>query len=158
MKKNVFILLLAVMMVTFFSCKKDSSDNNTDDTTASFSLKFQGTTWTGSTFAATHLTVNNTTQISAYKSGTSDQIVLAFSGSGTGTYTFNDNNMGSAVVGTLTCSSLFSDTPVGSIVITKYDDSKKLISGTFSFDGQSLYGTVYHITDGKFVNIPLIIN
>ena len=157
MKKNVFILLFAVMMVTFFSCKKSSSDDTTD-TTASFSLKFQGTTWTGTSYTAAHLTFNNTTQITAYKSGTSDQIVVAFTGSATGTYTFNDNNLGSAVIGSITFSSLFSDIPVGSIVVTKYDVSKKLISGTFVFDGQSFGGTVYHITEGKFNNIPLTVN
>jgi len=156
MKKNVFILLLAVMMITFFSCKKDSADDTT--TTAGFSLKFQGATWTGSTYTATHLSVTSTTQINAYKSGTSDQIVLAFTGSGTGTYTFNDNNMGSAVIGSYSFSSIFSDTPVGSIVITKYDTSKKLISGTFTFDGQTFGGTIYHITEGKFDNTPLTVN
>jgi hypothetical protein len=154
MKKNVFILLLAVMMVTFFSCKKDSSE---ESTTPGFSLMFQGATWTGSTYTATHLTVNNSTQITAYKSGTTDQIVLAFTGSGTGTYIFNDNNMGSAVIGSFTFSSIFSDPPVGSIVVTKYDVSQKLISGTFSFDGQSFGGTVYHVTDGKFTNVPLTV-
>jgi hypothetical protein len=157
MKKNVFLLLLAVMMVTFFSCKKDSSDATTD-TTPGFSLKFQGTTWTGSSYNATHLTYNNVTQINAYKTGTSDQIVVAFTGAATGTYTLNDNNIGTAVIGSYSFSSLFSDIPVGSIVITKYDVSKKLISGTFTFDGESFGGSVYHITDGKFDNIPLTVN
>jgi hypothetical protein len=154
MKKNLFILLLAVMMFTFLSCSKDSSD---DTTTPGFSLKFQGNTWTGTTYTATHITFNNTTQITAYKSGTSDQVVIAFTGSGTGTYPFNDSNMGSAIIGTYTFSSVFSDTPVGSIVITKYDASKKLVSGTFSFEGQSYAGTVYQITDGKFDNVPLTV-
>ena len=157
MKKNVFVLLLAIMMVTFLSCKKDSSDTTTDDTTVGFSLKFQGNTWTGSTYTAAHVTATNQTQITAYKSGTSDQVVVGFTGSGTGTYNINDNNMGSAVIGSATFSSLFSDPPVGSIVITKYDVSKKLISGTFTFDGQSYGGTVYHITDGKFSNVPLTV-
>ncbi len=158
MKKNVIILLLAVMTVTFFSCKKKSSDDTTDSTTAGFSLKFQGSTWTGSTYTAIHLNVMNTTQITAYKSGTSVQIVLAFTGAATGTYTFDDNNMGTAVIGNYSFTSIFSDTPVGSIVVTKYDVSKKLISGTFSFDGQTYGGTVYHITEGKFDNVLLTVN
>ena len=127
MKKNVFILMLAVMMVTSFGCKKDSSDATADSTAPGFLLKVQGTTWTGSTYAATHFAFNNSTQITANKSGTSDQIILAFTGSGTGTYTFNDYNLGSAVIGSVSYTSLFSDIPVGSIVITKYDASKKLI-------------------------------
>ena len=158
MKKNVFVLLLAAMMVTFFSCKKDSSDANTDSTASGFSVKIQGTSWTGSTYVAAHLTFNNTTQITAYKSGSSDQVVIAFTGAATGTYTFNNSNLGSAVIGSVAYSSLFSDTPVGSIVVTQYDVSKKLVSGTFSFDGQSLAGTVYHFTEGKFTNIPLTVN
>jgi hypothetical protein len=154
MKKNVFILLLAVLIVTCFSCKKDSSE---DSTTPGFSLTFQGATWTGSSYTATHLTATNSTQITAYKSGTADQIVVAYTGSATGTYTFNDSNMGSAVIGSITFSSIFSDPPVGSIVVTKYDVSKKLISGTFTFDGQTFGGTVYHITNGKFDNVPLTV-
>jgi hypothetical protein len=158
MKKNVFPFLLAIMMVTFFSCKKDSSDPTPDSITPGFSAKVQGTTWTGTTYAAAHFGFNNVTQITANKSGTSDQIVLAFTGSATGTYTFSDTNLGSAVIGSVAYTSLFSDIPVGSIVITKYDDSKKLISGTFSFDGESFDGIVFHFTEGKFTNIPLTVN
>jgi hypothetical protein len=136
--------------------KKDR--NETEATTPGFSLKVQGTTWTGSTYAAVHLAFNNVTQVTAYKSGTSDQIVVAFTGASTGTYAFNDNNLGSAVIGSVAYSSLFSDIPVGSIVITKYDVTNKLISGTFSFDGESFGGTVYHFTEGKFNNVPLTVN
>jgi hypothetical protein len=157
MKTKVYVLLLAVMMATFVSCKKDSS-STTESTTPGFSLKFQGTTWTGTTYTAVHFAFNNTTQISAVKSGTSDQIVLAFTGSAAGTYTFDDYNMGSAVIGTITFSSLFSDIPVGSIVVTKYDASKRLISGTFTFNGATFAGTVYQITEGKFTNVPLTVN
>ena len=146
MKKNVFSLTLVIMMVIFFSCKKDSTDATTDSTASSFSVKVQGTTWTGSIYAAVHFAFNNTTQITASKSGTSDQVVIAFTGSGTGTYTFGDSNLGSAVIGSVAYSSLFSDIPVGSIVVTKYDASKKLVSGTFSFDAASFSGTIYHFT------------
>jgi hypothetical protein len=154
MKKPALISILLVILVFTISCKKDDDAG----TKSSYSAKVEGTVWNAVTIAAIHSTGGNTTTISASGSAPSEQIVIYYKGSGTGTFEFNDDNMGSVVVGNYVFSSMFSSTPVGQIKITKYDEGNKLISGTFSFDGEDIYENVYHVTEGKFENVSLIVN
>ena len=140
-------------LIIYFSCKKDSGST----ANPTFSAKVQGTLWKGATIAALHSTGGNTTQIIAAGTYPSEQISLIYIGSGKGTFTFNDQNMGSAVVGSYTFSSMFSDSPEGTITITQYDVNGKKISGTFSFKGDDIDGATYNVTEGKFDNVSLAV-
>ena len=99
----------------------------------------------------------NQTQISATGKSASEQFILSFNGTGPGTFQFDDNNMGSVALTNYTFSSMFTDTPVGQIVISKYDVTNKKISGTFTFKGADLDGNIYSVTEGKFDNVQLAI-
>jgi hypothetical protein len=153
MKKIILCTLLAAMLVFSFSCKKDS----TETTATSCSAMVEGTKWTAANTMVVHSTGGNTTQFLASGAAPSEQIAIYFKGSGTGTFKFNDDNLGSVVVGNYVFTSLFSDTPVGEIVITKYDAANKKISGTFTFQGEDIDGVVYHVTEGKFDNVTLTV-
>jgi hypothetical protein len=153
MKKSLFILAMLTVLAFVYSCKKDE----TEEAKTSFSAKVQGTSWTAATIVAFHATGGNYTQITAAGSMPTEQISLYYIGSGTGTFTMNDDNLASAVIGSYTFTSMFSDTPDGEIVITKYDETNKKISGTFHFKGEDIDGNVYTVTEGKFENVDLTI-
>lgn len=155
MKKLTLISILLVVLTFTYSCKKDDSGSSN----ASFSAKVESTLYTGATMVAVHATGGNTTQIIASGTMPSEQIGLYYKGSGTGTFAFDDlgYNSGIVNVGNYSFSSMFKDVPVGQIVITKYDVDNKLISGTFSFEGEDGSGNTYHVTEGKFENVSLTV-
>ena len=154
MKNYKIISILFVILFFTFSCKKEETANSK----ANISAKVEGTLWTGSTTMATHISSRNYTAIIGAGTSPYDQIVLEFIGSVAGTYVMNDNNLGSVVIGDNPFSTILSSSPVGQIVITKYDEANKLISGTFYFNGEDIDGKVYHVTEGKFENIALTTN
>jgi hypothetical protein len=155
MKNHALISILLVILVFTFGCKKEKDE--TTSSAASFSAKVDGTLWSGSIIMASHSTSGNFTSIIATGASPFDQVALDFTGSNTGTYTINDDNLGSVVIGNTSFTTLYSSSPVGQIVITKYDEANKLISGTFYFNGEDFDGKVYHVTEGKFENVALII-
>jgi len=155
MKNHALISILLVILVFTFGCKKEKDE--TTSSAASFSAKVEGTLWTGSIIMASHSTSGNFTSIIATGTSPFDQIALDFAGSGTGTYSMNDDNLGSVVIGNTSFTTLYSSSPVGQIVITKYDEANKLISGTFHFNGEDFDGKVYHVTEGKFENVALVL-
>jgi hypothetical protein len=154
MKKVILATMLAATLIFSFSCKKD---DNEETTATGFSAKIEGNIWTAQNTLAGHSTLNNITQVTGMSSTGAEQIHLIFKGSGTGTFKMNDDNMGAVEITNYSFTSFFSDTPVGEIVITKYDATNMKISGTFKFEGEDIDGTVYHLTEGKFDNVVLVI-
>lgn len=155
MKNSALISILLVLLVFTSGCKKDKDE--TTNSAASFSAKVDGTLWQGSVIMAMHSTNGNFTSIIATGTSPFDQIALDFTGSGTGTYSMNDDNLCSVVIGNISFTTLYISKPVGQIVITKYDETNKLISGTFYFNGEDFDGKLYHVTEGKFENVALTI-
>lgn len=153
MKKLISGTILAAMLVFSFSCRKDNAEN----TATNFSAKVEGTLWTATNMAAGHESLNNVTQIMGMGATAAEQVYLEFKGSGTGTYKLNVDNLGMVSIGTYSFTSFMSAVPVGEIVITKYDEGNKKISGTFHFQGEDIDGFVYNVTEGKFDNITLVI-
>jgi hypothetical protein len=151
MKKTSLISILLVLLVFTISCKKDDPASSS----TSFSAKIEGTLFQGSVMMASHFTSGNLNTITAVGTNPADQISLDFTGSANGTYVMNSGNMGSAAIGNNSFASMFSSSPVGEIVITKYDAANKLISGTFYFNGEDIDGNVFHVTEGKFENVAL---
>jgi len=155
MKNHALISILLVILIFTFGCKKEKDE--TTSSAASFSAKVEGTLWSGSIIMATHSTSGNFTTIMATGTSPFDQIALDFTGSNTGTYGMNDDNLGSVAIGNTSFTTMYSSSPVGQIAITKYDETNKLISGTFYFNGEDIDGKVYHVTEGKFENVALTI-
>lgn len=153
MKKLILVSSLALLLVFSFSCKKDDSVS----TATGFSAKVQGTMWTASNSLASHSSLNNISTITGLNASGTEQIVLMFIGSGTGTYKMNDDNMGSILINNNLFSSFMSDIPDGEIIITKYDATNLKISGIFKFKGEDSNGTIYNLTEGKFDNVQLVI-
>ena len=154
MRRIILVSMLSITLVFSMSCKKD---DKTATATASFSAKVNGTLWTASNFLAGHQSLGNTSTVTGLGTTAAEMINIDFTGSGTGTYKMNDSNMGSVTIGSINCTTFFSDPPVGEIVITKYDAANSKISGTFSFKAEDMSGTVYTITEGKFDNVELVI-
>lgn len=146
--------MLAATLLFSFSCKKD---DNEETTTTGFSAKVEGNAWTASNTLAGHDNLTNITQITGIGSSVAEQIHLIFKGSGTGTYKMNADNIGAVEITNYSFTSFFSETPVGEIVITKYDVTNMKISGTFKFEGEDIDGTVYNLTEGKFDNVILVV-
>lgn len=154
MKKTLFALAMIVLLLMNFSCKKEDPN----DAAASFSAKVQGTQWTAATISSSHLTGGNLTQIIAAGAMPSEQIALTFHGSGTGTFVMDDDyNVCTAVIGDYTFTSMFSDSPDGEIIITRYDAANGKISGTFHFKGEDIDGNEFSVTEGKFTNVDLVV-
>lgn len=153
-KLNVIFILLALLALSY-GCKKDKDED--ENLPASFSIKVGGTPWTGNTFLAVHAVGTDVTQIVAYGVAPSEQVVLTFKGSGTGTFAFNDDNMASCTIAGNVFSTIFDDNPTGEIIITKYDAANGKISGTFSFTGEDFDGNAFIVTEGKFENLALTI-
>lgn len=67
--------------------------------------------------------------------------------SASGEYSLDNNNIDIKAVS--------SNTDVATVTITAIDYDKKLVSGTFSFDGtdEDAPNTVYEVRDGKFENV-----
>lgn len=151
MKKTLLIALVAVLIMPLVSCDKD--DNNVLST--GFSAKINGTSWNGDIVAAIHSTDVNMTTITATSVSGSDKVILSFQGSGKGTYSFDNFNMGIVYSGSSVFSSEFLETPVGEIVITKYDEANNKISGTFSFSAQDYEGNSCVVSSGEFENVLL---
>jgi hypothetical protein len=156
MKKIITLALLAAVMIASTSCKKKSDSTDTSGTSPSLSMKFNGTSWTATTISAAYLSYNTSTTITTLKSGTSDQFVLIYAGKGTGTYNFGDDEaFGSGNIGSVSFSTVTSFYPTGSVIVTSYDATKKLISGTFSFTSDKKDASSFNVTEGKFDNVPL---
>jgi hypothetical protein len=151
MKKLRLLSILLVFISLTSGCKKEESDN----APSSFSAKVESTLFKGNMVTAMHSSGGNYTQIIATGAMPSQKIVIYIIGSGTGTYAFKEANMATVDMGAFSFATMFLDPPVGQIEITKFDIAKKHISGTFSFDGSDLEGTVYHVTEGKFENVLL---
>ena len=152
MKKNstVTLILIGLFSVLLSGCKKDDSNP-----IPGFSAKINGAAWTSTITVAGHSTFNNLTSITATNTAMNENFSIILKGSGTGTYNLNEDNTVSVVVGTYDFTSLFMDPPVGSVVISKWDVTNNLVSGSFTFDGADIDDVVYHVTEGKFDNITL---
>lgn len=153
MKKLNLIFILLALLALSSGCKKDKDEN--ENLPASFSAKVEGVFWTGTKIVAVHASGSDLIQITASGASQTEQIVLAFTGSGPGTYEMGDDNLGSCSIGGNVFTTIFDNTPTGSIVITKYDATNGIISGTFSFVGEDINGNDFAVTEGKFENLVL---
>ena len=152
MRKLILFSFLFIFLLFSIGCKKDSSTAGA----ASFSAKVEGIAWTATQIAG--VASSNTASTSITATNTSgEQIVIAFYTHNRGTITFKENDpysFGSFASAVGSYTTYNSSSPDGTIIITLFDKSQKIISGSFSFVGESSSGGKIHITDGKFDNVP----
>lgn len=155
-------MLAGLLLTISFSstgCKKDEKDAS--DTPA-VSVKFDDNSWNADVFSALYSTSYEQTTIYASRSGTNDHLQIIFKGNTTGTYNitskYEDASCTFTNVALGSYTSSLADVPGGSIVVTKYDQTTKTISGTFYFEGDNLNYVAKSFTEGKFTNVKLEIN
>jgi hypothetical protein len=154
-KLNLIFILLALLSLSY-GCKKDKDNDEDDNVTSSFTVKINGVLWTGTTNVAIHTSSGNLGQISTSNQNSTEQIIISFSGSGTGTYSVNtDYNTMTFFIGQNEFSSMFNPVQNGELIITKYDAVNGKISGTFHCVAMDIEDNVYTVTEGTFKNISL---
>lgn len=148
----MLISLLSVLLFNSTGCKKDKDE---EEATA-VSVKFDGNTWTASLSAAIYISANGVTAITA-SSGLSEQLQIIFKGNTTGTYNLvtgvEDAYCAFYFMSSDIYTTVFADVPIGQIVVTKYDQEKKLISGTFHFTGINIDDETKIFSEGVFTNV-----
>ncbi|MHC1774197.1 MAG: DUF6252 family protein [Lentimicrobium sp.] len=152
MRKIMIISLLSAILYSTSGCKKDKNEN---DATA-VSVKFDGITWTADQSVAVYTTSTGVTSILA-SSGLSEQVQISFKGNTAGTYNMTSHFDIVYCVFTFKSDNIYSSSmafdPSGQIIVTKYDQDKKLISGTFHFKGINFDYETKIFTEGVFTNV-----
>lgn len=150
--------MLAATVIFAAGCKKSSDDTTpTPSPTKSFSAKIDGTAWSSTSVISSYTATLGYTQVAATGGNNSDTFQITFVGEATGTFSMGTVTTGTASVNGTMFSSISLDPPVGQVVVTKYDKTSNLVSGTFSFDARDMNGATHHITEGKFENVPLVV-
>lgn len=150
MKRATLAILLLFSLVLTFSCKKDKEE----EPKPSLSLKYDGITWSPLQVNAMYTSQMGVMQIVGAGATLDEQLQLVVAGYHQGTYSLDVENSNICRFGDYT--SMFDDNPQGEIVITKYDSTKMIVSGTFHFRGVTYEGLQKDFTEGKFDNIPLL--
>lgn len=164
-----------LFVIAFTSCDNEPLEGNffVDDPsllTPEFKAEFQDFTFTASVASAE--TVQGITTVSGLRIN-GDQIILKMNGSGVGP--FDMVNQGEAIFGLNVSPEAFSTRNQGGsgqVVVTQYDVTQGVISGTFLFtatrpllnvNGQPILDAngnptfdVVVVTEGQFNNIPLV--
>jgi len=155
MKKLILFILLGITSLTISSCKKDDS---TEDGTSQyyFRAKIDGQDYEADPRTVQAIFLLNEASITAKKELTSLNNIFALSinpFNGEGVYLTTDDSL---VLHHLTYQGendrwTATSDGQGIIEITKYDEDKQIIEGTFSFVGYSdTTGTTIQVTDGEF--------
>lgn len=150
MKRTTLAILLVFSLVLTFSCKKDKEE----EPKPSLSLKYDGITWTPLQVSAMYTSNMEAMQILGAGATLNEQLQIIVSGYHVGTYNCTNDDLNLCVFGNY--NTMFDDTPEGEIVITTYDSIKMTVSGTFHFRGVTYEGLQKDFTEGKFDNVPLL--
>lgn len=150
MKKVTLAILLLSGLVLTFSCKKDKEE----ELKPSLSLKYDSITWSPLQVNAMYTSQMGVMQIVGAGATLDKQLQLVVAGYHQGTYSLDTEDNNICTFGDYT--SMFDDTPQGEIIITKYDSTKMIISGTFHFRGVTFEGLQKDFTEGKFDNVPVV--
>ena len=156
MRNTVIILLLFGMGFTM-GCKKDSKVTDIINLSASMKCKVNGSQWTAitrvTTLQGSNLLVNGTTSTSG-----TDALNITVFNAGVGTF-----NLSTAVpVSTQFSATYTNDTGTtdslytaysGTVTITKFDQTNKRVSGSFSFQAKNMALASKTITEGTFTEL-----
>jgi len=144
----VRITAIAVVLFTLGSCAKKTTSTPAASTTPSFSATMNGT---ATTFTGSASSGANYFQINGVNTSTYTVELFLYKVSSTGTYSLAANN-GSDSYSAISSQSGQSWTSTsGTVTISTYDATNKLVSGTFSITATGS-GSM-SVTNGSFSNI-----
>ena len=154
MKKISFVILMICMVLLTGSCKKDSNGN----TIYKMSASIDGKQWTallpGGVHSSGYLVITGT-------SITGETMIITAKGDNTGTYELSVLPPKADCLGTYkaTLSASAADTYAstsGKIVLTKFDKTNNLVSGTFEFTLANTALATKQITLGTFNDVTFV--
>ena len=143
-------LLVILLVLSAVSCKKDDSTPSNE-----MSCLINGKSWNSSirvsVLQSGVLTVTGTSLLG-------EIVALTVKGETTGTYTLSLSPASAQCGATYKASAVPATTDIyasvsGKVVITKFDKTSKIISGTFEFTLANSALTPMNITQGQFNNI-----
>ena len=162
MNKPRIHLLIGMVCLFLFACRKETSIENYVGPTANFVATIDGASWQavpGTESVTIVAGLINITGINA----NNQEISMTLTGSGTGTYTLNQQTTSLAIYANIDSSFQYlystnqgQDTAQagGQVTITQIDPVNKTVSGTFSFKGYRVIdGQQKTITQGRFTNL-----
>jgi len=142
-------LVLLLTTATLTGCLEETGPD--DGSTPSFSATIAGRTWTAESPSATRVVPPNALTIIGSSSASGDYISINLRASKTGSYSLD----GTTHMAVYKKDGVEYTTQNGSgtLNISKYDEEKKLVSGTFSFVAKSSSGSSITVSNGTFANI-----
>jgi hypothetical protein len=157
-----FSLLLFIGAFVMSSCKDNNNDDDDDNNppptvTADFKAKVDDVQFEGK-FISAKIDKNNNLIIYSYDDQDAEITLGMLNFDGEGTYELSPSSQNGATYDSDTSVTgyytTFGENGNGNIIITKWEDSDSLISGTFSFDAQYISSTsIVTVTDGVFNNL-----
>ena len=154
--RNTVIIILIIGLGFTMGCKKDSKITDIVNLSASMKCKVNGSQWTAlsrvTTLQGTTLLVNGTGSLG------SDVLNITVPSAGVGTFNLSTVQPISAQFSatytndTGNTDSLYTATS-GTVTITKFDQTNKRVSGTFSFTARNLAMATKTITEGTFTEL-----
>jgi hypothetical protein len=151
--KNIRLIGTALVLLATLicGCEDDNplSSGGADNTIAA---KVDGTAWKNVDISASRVVPPGAITIVGVSAG--EQISLQIRSTGTGTYSLSAGEQQWASY-SKSGTQYTTTYPGGSgtLIVTKYDEANRLISGTFSFSAKSAGGGTVEITDGVFTNV-----
>lgn len=146
--KSLGIILL-LTTATLAGCLEETGPD--DGSAPTFSATIAGRTWSATSPSATRIVPPNALTIIGSSSTSGDYISINLRASKTGTYSLE----GTTHVAVYKKDGVEYTTQNGSgtLNVSKYDEEKKLVSGTFSFVAKSSDGSSITVSGGTFTNI-----
>lgn len=149
------LILVVLVTTSFFSCKKDDDTTPTPtpkDTSEYFRCKLNNTDFIDDSRFADF--TNNSTRVISQND--QELIRLNIGGESAGTYTISANNTNNGII-YVDGSGIQYNAISGSIIVTEYNKTDQIISGTFTgVLKKTTDNTQITLTDGKFNYIELL--
>jgi hypothetical protein len=152
------ILFFVIIIIGFSSCKKDENNPSPNTPYICITAKINGTSFTDDGTVEANKLGSVLTSIVAIDTSALNSIVLSFGYTDTGTYAISAENVGAIYRiydenGNET--NCFAEE--GVILITKYDLTSKLLSGSFYLKVRNpTSGSLIDITEGVITDIPIV--
>lgn len=152
-RHHTFLAAAAVLLAAATTLTGCLDDENPNDPTATrmLSAAINGTDWNATTTSATRIVPP--AAMTVVGSGGGTQLTLNIGAAATGTYSLGGSEH--VAICRYNGAEFATNRPnsTGTLTITAYDETKKLLSGTFSFTAYNAAGEHVTLTNGHFANV-----